>query len=166
MSGDLRMQGAWCQEAATAQAGLRRAERIWGAGTSSVRQEQSYRGLAALHQGQPTGSDVFVYLHTRKQSPIWMETFFINQNQSLLTHGGPAKLHRALCIVKATDSFPFVEMIIQINRNRTEVSLQLNYSEIASDGGGHSKIFSYLRPQAPSARILETGLIPWSGHCQ
>lgn len=146
--------------------GTQRAECIWGAGTSSVRQEQSYRGLAALQKGQPTGSDLFVYLHTRRQSPIWTETFFINQNQSLLTHGGPAKLHKALCIVKATDSFPFVETIIQINRNCTEISLQLNYSEIASDGGEHSKIFSYLRPQAPSARILETGLIPWSGHRQ
>lgn len=75
---------------------------------SSARQEQWYRGLAALHPGQPTESNLFVYLHTRRQSPIWTETFFINQNQSLLMHDGPAKLHRALFIVKATDSFPFV----------------------------------------------------------
>ena len=31
----------------------------------------------------------------KKQSPIWTVAFFINQNQSLLMHGGPSMLHRA-----------------------------------------------------------------------
>lgn len=79
-------------------------ERVSGKGASASRSQESAGVLGDKEQVLEAEalvrvcaeSNLFVYLLKRKQSPIWTMAFFINQNQSLLMHEGPAMLHRAL----------------------------------------------------------------------